>query len=394
MPSFAHLTVALALIGTAVSAPSPINKRSAFTVPQVAGPKIIKNGAGEVIRTLRKFGKPVPQSLLDAAARSSGSVTATPDSVDSRYLCPVTVGTTQLNLDFDTGSADLWVFSSLQSQSELAGHSYYKVNPSKQKQGYSWLISYGDGSNATGLVYTDTVSVGGVSFATQAVEAASDVSSEFLQDQENDGLLGLSFSSINTVSPTPQKTFFDNVMSSLAQPVFAADLKYHAPGTYDFGFIDSSKYTGSLTYINVDSSQGFWGVSSTAYSVGSGSSKKKTITGIMDTGTTLIYIPSSVVSSYYSHVSGAQNDDTYGGYTVPCSATLPDFSVTFGGVKQTVPGKYINYAPVEDGSSTCFGGIQSSDSIGISIFGDIFLKSKYVVFQGGSSPRIGLGQQS
>jgi hypothetical protein len=92
-------------------------------------------------------------------------------------------------------------------------------------------------------------------------------------------------------------------------------------------------------------------------------------------------------------VSGATNSATYGGYVFSCSATLPDFSLTLNGVKQRVPGRYINYSPVEAGSSTCFGGIQPNTGIGFSIFGDIFLKSKYVVFNGASTPKIGFADQ-
>lgn len=114
-------------------------------------------------------------------------------------------------------------------------------------------------SGASGKVYADKVTVAGVTATSQAVEAATSVSAQFSQDQDTDGLLGLAFSTINTVSPTPQKTFFDTVKSSLAKQLFAVNLKYHAAGTYDFGFIDSTKYTGAITYVNVDSSQGFWG---------------------------------------------------------------------------------------------------------------------------------------
>jgi aspergillopepsin I len=53
----------------------------------------------------------------------------------------------------------------------------------------------------------------------------------------------------------------------------------------------------------------------------------------------------------------------------------------------------MNYAVAS--GSTCFGGIQSNSGIGFSIFGDIFLKSQYVVFdQTTGSPRIGFGQQA
>ena len=44
----------------------------------------------------------------------------------------------------------------------------------------------------------------------------------------------------------------------------------------------------------------------------------------------------------------------------------------------------MNYAPVSQGSSTCFGGIQSDSGVGFSIFGDVFLKSQFVVFEDAS----------
>ena len=288
-----------------------------------------------------------------------------------------------------------WVFSNLQASSQLSGHDYYKTDSSKLKSGYSWRISYGDGSGASGKVYADKVTVAGVTATSQAVEAATSVSAQFAQDQNTDGLLGLAFSSINTVSPTPQKTFFDTVKSSLAKQLFAVNLKYHAAGTYDFGFIDSTKYTGAITYVPVDNSQGFWGFSATGYKVGSSAAVRGEIDGIVDTGTTLIYVDDSIVDDYYSNVDGAENDSNQGGYVFPCSATLPSFSITVGGVAQTVPGRFINYSPVSSGSSTCFGGIQSNSGVGFNIFGDIFLKSKYVIHDVSTgSPRLGFAQQA
>ncbi|KAF2034105.1 Asp-domain-containing protein [Setomelanomma holmii] len=400
MPSLAYLTAALAFTTSVVANPVNVEKRKTFTVEQVQKSTFRKNGAEQLAKTIRKYGKAVPDHVLAAvenskavqAAADSGTVTAAPgDAYDSSYLSPVTVGTSTLHLDFDTGSSDLWVFSSLQASSQLSGHDYYKADSTKLKSGYTWKISYGDGSGASGKVYGDKVVVGGVTATSQAVEAATSVSTQFSQDQDTDGLLGLAMSSLNTVKPVQQTTFFDTVLSQLAKPVFAVDLKYHAAGTYDFGFIDTSKYTGSLTYINADTSQGWWGFSATAYSVGT-TTKSASISGILDTGTTLIYTDTAIVQAYYAKVSGAKLDSTQGGYTFPCSATLPDFSITIGGVKQTVPGKYINYAPVT--SSTCFGGIQDDSDIGFSIYGDIFLKSKYVVHEMGSTPRIGFGQQA
>lgn len=195
------------------------------------------------------------------------------------------------------------------------------------------------------------------------------------------------------VSPTAQKTFFDNAKSSLNKALFTADLKYHASGTYDFGSIDSSKHTGSITYVDVDDSQGFWEFTGTGYAVGSGSFKSTSIDTIADTGTTLIYVPDAVVTAYYKGVSGASYDSSQGGYTFPCSADLPDLTLGVGSYKAVVPGEYINYAPAS--GSKCFGGVQSNSGIGMSIYGDVFLKSQFVVFDATkSTPRLGFAPKS
>lgn len=107
------------------------------------------------------------------------------------------------------------------------------------------------------------------------------------------------------MSPIEQDTFYDNAKASLTTPVFTADLKYHAAGTYEFGTIDSTKYTGSITYVDVDNSNGFWEFTGTGYAVGLGSFKSESIDAIADTGTTLIYAPASVVIAYYAGVSGS-----------------------------------------------------------------------------------------
>ena len=63
----------------------------------------------------------------------------------------------------------------------------------------------GDGSSASGNVYTDTVNIGGVSITNQEVELAQKLSTEFASGA-GDGLLGLAWPSINTVTPKPAET--------------------------------------------------------------------------------------------------------------------------------------------------------------------------------------------
>lgn len=83
-----------------------------------------------------------------------------------------------------------------------------------------------------------------------------------------------------------------------------------------------------------------------------------------------------------------------GGYVFPCSTTPPDFHVSIGDKSFKVPGKYINYAPLDQTGQQCFGGIQPNTGIGLSIFGDIFLKTVLAVFdESTGKPRLGFAPQ-
>ncbi|CAJ2500034.1 Uu.00g028870.m01.CDS01 [Anthostomella pinea] len=390
-----------------------------FKISQVPNSKFYgaRKGRGPmaIARAYSKYGAAVSDDLLatieqileelgllqnpgagnDTTAAPEGEVAATPAMFDSEYLCPVQIGTPPqtLNLDFDTGSSDLWVFSSETPASQVAGQTVWNIGQSstaKLLTGQTWSISYGDGSSSNGNVYSETVSIGGVTVVNQAVESASNVSVSFTQRPDTDGLVGLAFSSINTVQPTQQKTFFDNAMTELASPLFTANLKASEPGNYNFGFIDTSEFTGAITYIAVTTSSGFWQFTAEGFEVGTSGAVSASHQGIADTGTTLLLLPDQIVAAYYEQVPGAVNDASAGGYTFPCTATLPDYTAIIGSYSGVIPGEFINFAPVDGNTfadaTTCFGGIQAAPAgFPFAIYGDVFLKSQFVVFHGGNT---------
>lgn len=148
--------------------------------------------------------------------------------------------------------ANSWVFSSELGPLSRGNHKYYTSSrsPTYTALDYTWAISYAGKSEASGIVGTDTVVIGGTTVTKQAVELASHVSSDFVLS-EADGSVGLAFDSINTVSPVRQKTFFSNAESSLHSPLFAAYLPSNADGAYDFGYTDTSHYTGTISMYTI-----------------------------------------------------------------------------------------------------------------------------------------------
>jgi len=319
-----------------------------------------------------------------------------------QYLAPVQIGTPPqtVNLNLDTGSSDLWVFSSVTPDYQREGHAYYDIEKSSTAErldGHVWSMIYGDGSSSSGHVYFDHVSIGGIDVERQAVEVATRVSPAFAIDKASSGIVGLGFDSINQVSPTPQKTFFSNAMDDLSLPLFTANLNKAEPGNYNFGFLDETEFIGPISFIDIDPSQGFWQFEATGFSVcggsasGNGTNSTSFVslphTAIADTGTTLLMLPAAIVEAYYAQVESARYLSTRGGYAFDCNETLPDLTLHIGTYKAVIPGELMNFAPndTDDWATAkeCYGGLQSSENFPFAIYGGIFFKAQFTVFHGG-----------
>lgn len=264
----------------------------------------------------------------------------------------------------------------------------------------------------------------------QTIGVAKEVTSNFLQPKDLGGIVGLSFNQYSIgknlalvyllrfcqmeliigFTEIPQYTsFLDNIKSTLSAPLFTADLKKGRPGSYDFGFIDDSKYTGDITYVPVDTNQGQWEFVLKGYAIGAENSNSVTINVVADTGTTMLFLPEQIVEAYYADVPSAFYNSTVALYVFPCSITLPSITFDISNYKALVPGPYMHLRPLPDDNTSmfhqmfkpilwtmlmanyflaCLGGIQSGLDESF-ILGDIFLKSQFVVFDAGNAPRLG-----
>jgi Eukaryotic aspartyl protease len=324
-----------------------VRREVSFSISEVAANEgFLPSGPAEVRKTFLKYGAEPPSALV-ARAMVNATVEATPSQLDSSYLIPVAIGIPPVtySMAIDTSSLDISV--------------------SAPKVGY-------------GNVST-TVNIGGVVVTKQVVELNSGTF-------EDSNEVGMGYSG---------PSFYTNaVKQGSIAPVFTAHLNKGAPGTYGFGFVNPADYTGTITYVSVITTNGFWQFGGNGYAIGTGAFVTLAVTGIIDTGTTLLYLPQEVVTAYYKQVSGAVYNNTDGGYVFPCSATLPDLVLGISTYKATVPGDYLNYAPTVSGGSTCFGGLQPDTGLGVSIFGLTFIKSQFIVFKGTTSLTLGFAKKA
>ncbi|KAG1140116.1 hypothetical protein G6F37_012176 [Rhizopus arrhizus] len=372
--------VALACMALAVEA-APSGKK--INVPLSKNANYKPNAKRAIEKANAKYARfrssSSSSSSGSAGTESSGSVPVTDDGNDVEYYGEVTVGTPgiKLKLDFDTGSSDLWFASTLCTN---CGSSQTKYDPNQSstyaKDGRTWSISYGDGSSASGILGKDTVNLGGLKIKNQIIELAKREASSF-SSGPSDGLLGLGFDTITTVSGV--QTPMDNLISQglISNPVFGVYLGKESNGgggEYIFGGYDSSKFSGDLTTIDVDNSNGWYGITIDGTSI-SGSQVSDSFSAILDTGTTLLILPSNVASSVAQAYNANDNGD--GTYTISCDTSeLQPLVFTIGGSTFEVPTDSLIF---EQDGNTCVAGFGYGED-DFAIFGDVFLKNNYVVF--------------
>ncbi|KAJ5770001.1 uncharacterized protein N7511_002052 [Penicillium nucicola] len=336
-----------------------------------------------------------------------GQVGADDVQNDAMYLAEVGIGSPAqtLSLDFDTGSADLWVWSTKlpsQTLSQYTNHTVFDPSKSstyKVKDGSTWQISYGDGSSASGLVGNDDVNIGGLVVKGQAIELAEKLSTQFAQGA-GDGLLGLAFGNINTVQPKAVKTPVENMITQSDIPKSAelftaklgswrdSDEPDKGESFYTFGYIDQDTVKASeadIYYTPVDNSQGFWTFDSTSATVNGKSIARSGNTAIADTGTTLALVDDDTCQAIYNAIEGAVYDNDSQGWIYPSNTTadnLPVVSFAVGDQQFVVQKEDLGFAEAKSGY--VYGGIQSRGTMTIDILGDTFLKGVYAVFDVGN----------
>ncbi|KAJ3927519.1 MAG: aspartic peptidase domain-containing protein [Lentinula lateritia] len=244
------------------------------------------------------------------------------------YIASVGVGAsdTQYQLIVDTGSSNTWVGAGTK----------YVASSTSTDTGDRVSVSYGSGE-FSGTEYIDKVTLtSGLVITSQSIGVAS--SSEGFEG--TDGIIGigpdtLTEDTVSGVSTVPTVT--DNLFTqgTIAEKVVAISFE---PTTTDevtngelfFGGTDSSKFTGAITYTT--KSGDYWGITQTV-TYGS-TTIQSSLSGIVDTGTTLLYLEETGFNKYIKAI-GATLDNATGLYKITTAQydALENLVFTIGGTE-------------------------------------------------------------
>ncbi|KAJ7865336.1 acid protease [Mycena olivaceomarginata] len=411
-------------------APAPRAKEAAtlppaeFSVPFTAKTprRSSKKGALAALR-----GKPTKKIPGKKAPGAGGSTVAVDGSdFDDEYLTNVTIGGQHFSLIIDTGSSDTWVAQKGFNCFDLDGNPVsadtcafgtpgLDTAASKTFQPFpnvSFNITYGDGEFLSGPVGFDTVSIGGLSVSHQEIGVPTLTAWE--GDGINTGLIGLAFPGLtsvyNTTDPTkasganqlPYNPLFLSAVSQkkVKNPFFSVALDR---GTFDqqendpfdpnlgflsFGGIAPVPVTNTAVTVPVHGYSATTGLPSNApgsefffYTVdveaytfpGSNHVVTANNNTILDTGTTLNFVPTDVAAAYSAQFKPpATLDPDFGLYLVDCDAKVPAFNVVIGGKTFTVDARdqIIPAGTDDNGNIICITGTQDG---GPDVDGDIFI---------------------
>ncbi|CAG8678550.1 16552_t:CDS:2, partial [Acaulospora colombiana] len=335
-------------------------------------------------------------------SRELVTISMTNQQADTSYYGVMQVGTPPqpYTVVLDTGSADLWISSAscARCAQQTTGNLFQENESSTFQQVSGTLdVSYGSG-RAAGALGRDVVTMGGFQIADQVFGVATQVSNSFLTGNLS-GLMGLGFESLASTGATP---WWQRASSAWTNPQMYRNTRGASGddepgGQFTMGGTNSSLYNGEINYTSLTRAQ-YWTIPMTSLGLVNGESislSGSTANAAIDTGTTLIGGPSSVLDQFYAQIPGATrgssldpNLEDY--YLIPCD-TNAQAALTFGGVTYTmtasdlIGGSYSNGACLGAFFSLNLGSgsspIPSSSSFPTWVVGSAFLKNVYTVFQ-------------
>lgn len=258
----------------------------------------------------------------------------------------ITIGTPpqSFKVVLDTGSSNLWVPSTECSSIACFLHSTYDSSASStyQKNGSSFEIRYGSGS-LSGFVSQDVLSIGDLTIKNQIFAEATEEPGLAFAFGRFDGILGLGFDtiSVNKIPPPFYNMLDQNLLDEPVFAFFLGDTDKDEESEVTFGGVNKDHYTGKVTEIPLRR-KAYWEVDLDAITFGDATAELENTGVILDTGTSLIALPSTLAELLNKEIGAKKGFN--GQYSIECDKRkdLPDVAFTLSGYNFSItPFDYI-----------------------------------------------------
>ncbi|KLJ09130.1 vacuolar protease A [Blastomyces silverae] len=331
----------------------------------------------------------IDEMFKDTAQASSGHPVLVDNFLNAQYYSEITIGTPPqtFKVVLDTGSSNLWVPSSECGSIACYLHSKYDASASStyQKNGSEFAIQYGSGS-LSGFVSRDTVRIGDLTIEKQLFAEATNEPGLAFAFGRFDGILGLGYDTISVNKIPPP--FYEMLNQGLLdEPVFSfylGDTNLEGDDSEAmFGGINKDHYTGELVTIPLRR-KAYWEVDLDAITFGKETAQLENTGVILDTGTSLIALPSTLAELLNKEIGAKKSFN--GQYTIDCAKRegLPDLTFTLTGHNFTI-GPYDYILEVQGSCISSFMGMDFPEPVGpLAILGDAFLRRYYSVYDLGN----------
>jgi hypothetical protein len=341
------------------------------------------------------IGFPVTARRPASLQARDDTATATISRSNEQYFVNISIGTPPqpIQVWLDTGSANLWVHSDLNTACEhgaCAGGTYDSITSST----YALIKSHGFESDylsasldVDGDWISETITIGEVSVPELKTGLATSGSTSH-------GIMGVSYTDYENL---PYAMAASGAINSVAFSLYLDDMDA-STGSILFGGVDTYKYNGNLISVPItpgsDGSIGAFQIpfSSLKDSDGTHLSKENmNITIVLDSGTPDLNLPVSIADATYTQL-GASNSS--GKWAAPCSLANSSSTLNFefggpSGPVIEVPYAEMLDSPVSDsngnpilinGEAGCGLRFHEQNKTSHMIFGVSFLRSAYIVF--------------
>ena len=284
---------------------------------------------------------------------------------DVEYFGDVYIGTPgqPFKVIFDTGSSNLWVPSATCSDCTSPNSFNTSASSTYQSENNPFSITYGSGE-VSGSFDKDSVTLANLT-ATNVVFGLASQEQGF--GATFDGLLGLGFPALSTneVKTVLQSFVEQNLIEKHSFAFYLTEESGQAGSEITLGDVNPARYTGDFHYVNLQQ-ENYWTIAIDSISLGS--TTFNGTTGIVDTGTSLIVGPASVLDPILEEFPediDCENLDQY-----------DDLSFKLGGHNFILkPAEYILSV-----GGQCQIGIQAVTGQDLLILGDTFIKRYYTDF--------------